>query len=403
MRRSSTRALRLLLLLAVISTSLVVVGASGSVARAAGLDQEPTVGLVDPATGEWYLRHRHGAVTSFYYGNPGDVPFTGDWDCDGVDTPGLFRQSDAFAYLRNSNTQGIADIRFFFGNPSDIPLAGDFDGDGCDTLSIYRPSEARFYIINKLGENEGGLGAAEYSFLFGNPGDKPVVGDWDGDGIDEIGLHRETSGFFYYRNTLTTGIADGQFYFGDPGDRFVAGDWGVVDGVETPAMYRPSNTTFYFRHTLTQGNADAQFIWPGAGAAWLPVAGVFSNVEFTIDTTIPSEGLPFGPFVATGAAVDAGWMCPKGDTQDSGVTGSPFTGGARFVGDKTFTCDDGSGAFTLRFDATVIDDPFSDVGTWRVISGTGDYTTLAGEGAVTGALSDAGILDLWAGAIQNSG
>ena len=137
-----TRTLRLLLLLAVISTSLVVVGVSGSVAKAAELDQEPTVGLVDPATGEWHLLHRHGAVTSFYYGNPGDVAFIGDWDCDGIDTPGLFRTSDAFAYLRNSNSQGIADVRFFFGNPSDIPLAGDFNGDGCDTLSIYRPSEA---------------------------------------------------------------------------------------------------------------------------------------------------------------------------------------------------------------------------------------------------------------------
>ncbi len=256
--------------------------------RPYGLCQEEKVGLVDTATGEWHLWRsmcsddplfgclEADSTESFYYGNPGDVPFMGDWDCDTVATPGLFRTSDAFAYLRNSNTQGIADIRFFFGNPSDIPLAGDFNGDGCDTLSIYRPSEARFYIINKLGENEGGLGAAEYSFLFGNPGDKPVVGDWDGDGIDEIGLHRESTGFFYYRNTLTTGIADGQFYFGDPGDRFVSGDWGVVDGVDTPAMFRPSNTTFYFRYTLTQGNADSQFVWPGAGMGWLPVSGDFN-------------------------------------------------------------------------------------------------------------------------------
>jgi len=398
-----TRSLRLLLLLAVISTSLVVVGVSGSVAKAAEIDQEPTVGLVDPATGEWHLRHRHGAVTSFYYGNSGDVPFIGDWDCDGIDTPGLFRTSGAFAYLRNSNSQGIADTRFFFGNPSDVPLAGDFNGDGCDTLSIYRPSEARFYITNKLGENESGLGAAEYSFLFGNMGDKPVVGDWDGDGVDEIGLHRDTTGFFYYRNTLDTGIADGEIFFGDPADRFVAGDWGVVDDMDTPGVYRPSTTTFYFRHTLTQGVADSTIRWPSAGAAWLPVAGVFSNVEFTIDTTIPGEGLPFGPFTATGAAVDAGWICPKGDTQDSGVTGSPVAGGARFVGDKTFTCDDGSGTFTLRFDATVINDPYSDAGTWRITSGTGDYTKLAGEGPLTGTPSDAGVLDLWVGAIQNGG
>ena len=236
----------------------------------------PAVGLVDPATGHWTLRE--GATeTRFYYGNPGDYPFVGNWDCVGADTPGLYRQSDGHVYLRNANTQGNADIRFFFGNPGDVPLAGDFNGDGCDTVSIYRPSEARFYVVNELGDDDGGLGAADYTFLFGNPGDKPVVGDWDGDGVDEIGLHRESSGFFYYRNTLTTGNADGQFYFGDPGDRFVAGDWGVVDGVETPAVFRPSNMTFYFRHTLTQGNADSQFVWTGAGMGWVPIAGGFAD------------------------------------------------------------------------------------------------------------------------------
>jgi len=251
----------------------------------AGLCQEEQVGLVDPTTGEWYLRHSVGQVASFYYGDPGDVPFLGDWNCDDNATPGLFRTSDAYAYLRNANTQGNADIRFFFGNPSDIPLAGDFNGDGCDTLSLYRPSEARFYIINKLGENEGGLGAADYSFIFGNPGDKPVVGDWDGDGIDEVGLHRESTGFFYYRDTLTTGIAHDQFYFGDPGDRFVAGDWGVVDDAETPALFRPSNSTFYFRYTLTQGNADAEFVWYDPGSGWLPVSG-----DFKLDEFDPADG-----------------------------------------------------------------------------------------------------------------
>jgi hypothetical protein len=179
-------------------------------------------------------------------------------------------------YLRNSNNQGIADIRFFFGDPGDIPLAGDMDGDGCDTISVYRPSEQRFYVINELGENDGGLGAADYSFVFGNPEDQPVVGDWDGDGVDEVGLHRESTGLFYWRNTLTTGIADGEIYFGDPGDRFVAGDWGVVDGRDTPAVYRPSDRTVYFRHTLTEGIADSQFLWPGAGTSWLPVAGGFN-------------------------------------------------------------------------------------------------------------------------------
>jgi hypothetical protein len=239
-----------------------------------------TVGLVDPGTGTWYLRNEAGVVSPFVYGNPGDVPFMGDWDCDGIDTPGLYRQSDGFAYLRNSNTQGVANIRFFFGNPADIPLAGDFDNDGCDSLSLYRPETQTFFIINELGANDGGLGPAEFSFVFGNPGDKPFVGDFDGDGIDEVGLHRESTGFVYYRETLTTGIADNAFFFGDPGDRFVAGDWGILDFIDTPAVFRPSNSRFFFRYTNSQGNADAQFAF--GQPTWLPVSGVFELAPMAV-------------------------------------------------------------------------------------------------------------------------
>jgi hypothetical protein len=227
------------------------------------------VGLVDPDTGIWRVADNDGRVTSFYYGNPGDFPIMGDWDCSGTDTPGLYRQSDGFVYLRNSNTQGNADIRFYFGNPGDIPLAGDFNNDGCDTVSIYRQTEGRVYIINKLGENDGGLGAADHDFYFGNPGDKPFVGDFDGDGIDTVGLHRESTGLVYFRTTNTQGNAEFEFYFGDPGDRLIAGDWNG-DGTDSPAVYRPSSSTFYFRYANTQGNADEQFAW--GRSHWLPVS-----------------------------------------------------------------------------------------------------------------------------------
>jgi hypothetical protein len=222
-------------------------------------DGDDTVGLVDPTRGIWRLYNDMGVpVTEFYYGNPGDYPFMGDWNGDGISTPGLYRQSDGYVYLRNSNTQGIADIKFFFGNPGDVPIAGDFNGDGFDTVSIYRPSNQTFYIINKLGSGDQGLGAAELFYIFGNPGDKPFVGDFDGDGIETAGLHRESTGLVYFRNSHTQGIADNQFIYGDPDDQLVAGDW-TVDGIDTPAIYRSSDQTFYFRFTNTQGNADATF------------------------------------------------------------------------------------------------------------------------------------------------
>jgi Putative Ig domain len=250
------------------------------------------VGLVDPTTGRWNLRMVGGAINSFFYGNPGDFPIAGDWNCDGIDTPGLYRQSDGFVYLRNSNTQGIADIRFFFGNPGDIPLAGDFNDDGCDTISIYRPSESRIYIINKLGANDGGLGAADFNYIFGNPGDKPFVGDFNGDGIDTIGLHRESTGFVYFRQSHTQGIANAEFFFGDPGDRLVAGDWGIVNDVDTPAIFRPSVSRFFFRYTNTQGIANE--VLQMGEFRMLPVAGAWT-IKLGLGGSLPKAvvGIPF--------------------------------------------------------------------------------------------------------------
>ena len=231
-----------------------------------------TVGVQDPTTGQWTLRDENSNTKTIVYGNPGDVAFAGDWDCDGVDSPGLYRQSDGFVYLRNANSTGIADLSFFFGNPGDLPLAGDFDGDGCDTLSIYRPSEARVFVINRLGVNGGGLGAADFSFDYGNPGDIPVTGDWDGNGTDSPGLRRPSDGFVYLRNTNTTGIADISYFYGDPGDLPVAGDWDD-NGVDSFGLFRPATSSFYLRNSHSTGVADSSFaLGPASGA---PVAGSF--------------------------------------------------------------------------------------------------------------------------------
>ncbi len=252
----------------VMALSLTAALALASPAASAPVEGD-SYGLVDPASGQWHLSQEGQSAVPFYFGNPGDYPFMGDWDCDGVDTPGLYRQSDGYAYLRNSNTQGIANVSFFFGDPGDIPVAGDFNADGCDTLSIYRPSNQTFYIINMLGTDDGGLGAAEYSFVFGNFGDKPFIGDFNGNGQDTVGLHRESTGLVYYRNTNTQGNADNQFIFGDPGDRLIAGDWNS-NGTDSPGLFRPSNTTVYLRYENSQGNADESHM---AGApGWLPVA-----------------------------------------------------------------------------------------------------------------------------------
>ncbi len=218
-----------------------------------------SVGLVDPGA-RFHLWSGAGDVSAdkFYFGNPGDYPLMGDWDCDGTKTPGQYRQADGFVYLRNTNDSGVGEVKFYFGDPGDVPVVGDFDGDGCDTVSIYRPDQGQIFIINKLGENNKGLGAASQSYFFGNPGDKPFVGDFDGDGSDTIGLHRETTGLVYFNNEHRSKAAEKEFVFGDPGDKIVAGDWDG-DGDDSPALYRPGDGMVYLKLTNSAGAADHQF------------------------------------------------------------------------------------------------------------------------------------------------
>ena len=54
------------------------------------------------------------------------MPVIGDWNNDGIDTIGVYRNAQFL--LRNSNTIGFADIVFALGNPGDMPIAGNWDG-----------------------------------------------------------------------------------------------------------------------------------------------------------------------------------------------------------------------------------------------------------------------------------
>lgn len=230
---------------------------------AAQAAEGPELAHFDPASGRWHVRDSLGSITSFFYGVPGDLPLLGDWDCDGVDTVGMYRPSNGFAYLRNANTQGFADLEFFYGMKGDIPLAGDWEGDGCDTLAIYR--SGRVYVRNSLG-----TGPADFDYLFGVPGDRPFTGDFDGNGTTTIGLYRETSGYVYLRQSHTTGIADLDFFYGMASDRIIAGDWDG-DGDETVGIFRPGQGRFYLSNENRQGFADIEVQF--GSADHLPVAG----------------------------------------------------------------------------------------------------------------------------------
>ncbi|WP_146237533.1 FG-GAP repeat domain-containing protein [Georgenia satyanarayanai] len=88
-------------------------------------------------------------------------------------------------------------------------------------------------------------------FTYGRPGDKPLVGDWDGDGRDSLAAHR--GHFLFFRNQLSGGDADVTYYYGRTGDVPVVGDWDD-DGRDTVSVLRDG--VLHVNNKLRGGHAE---------------------------------------------------------------------------------------------------------------------------------------------------
>ena len=93
-----------------------------------------------------------------------------------------------FFFLRNSNTAGQCDFAFQFGTAGQdyIPLAGDWDGDGIETIGLYDPVTGTFFL-----RNSNSSGPPDVTFTFGpiSPGNiQPIHGDWDGEFTTTVGV-----------------------------------------------------------------------------------------------------------------------------------------------------------------------------------------------------------------------
>lgn len=120
-----------------------------------------------------------------------------------------------------------------------------------ETVGLFRRSDGFFYLRNSLTS-----GFADVAFFFGQGNDIPLSGDWDGDGTTTIGVFRIVSGAatFFLRNSNSAGFADVSFSFGAPGDIPVVGDWNG-DGRDTVGVFR--NGVFLLRNTNSAGMADS--------------------------------------------------------------------------------------------------------------------------------------------------
>jgi len=205
-----------------------------------------------------------------------------DWE-DILGVQSMYGRANGVYLLRESNTAGAPDATFLYQNLGDRPVTGDWNGDGRDTVGTFRTSNIQWYLLDT-----NTTGHATYNFAFGVAGDVPVAGDWDGDGRDTAGLFRPSTSTFYLRNTNAGGTANIIFRFGNREDRPLAGDWNG-DGIDTIGLYRPSTSTFYLRNTNSEGSPDYSFAYGSSES--LPVAGDWNGDGIdTVGHYYPSSG-----------------------------------------------------------------------------------------------------------------
>ena len=181
-----------------------------------------------------------GNLPTFAYGASStvDTPVAGDWDGDGKTTVGVYRDQGANSnsrwMLRNDNSSGEPQLNFEWGAKNDLPVVGDWDGNGTDTVGIYRKNERKFYLTNS---NQPGFDIMIPFDDVCGPSDvcTPVAGDWDGDGKTTVGLYLPaTATWTLWNNSLAPKVT---FAYGGTGDVPVVGDWDG-DGVTTVGVVR---------------------------------------------------------------------------------------------------------------------------------------------------------------------
>ncbi|MBI4832657.1 MAG: matrixin family metalloprotease [Candidatus Lindowbacteria bacterium] len=132
--------------------------------------------------GTWSLdfngnRRWDGTDKIYHYGISGDVPLVGDWDGDGIDQIGVFRDNPiGKLWILDTNGNGAweaTDASFFYGVSGDVPVVGDWNRDGADDAGIYRDGT---WILDSDGSRA--LEETDTTFTYGEDGDKALPGKW---------------------------------------------------------------------------------------------------------------------------------------------------------------------------------------------------------------------------------
>jgi hypothetical protein len=148
---------------------------------------------------------------------------------------GVRRASERQFYLDTpAGTQLVV-----MGNRSDIPVAGDWDGNGLWDIGVRKASSNVFRLRKPDGKS--------IPVRLGKAGDIPVSGDWNGDGTTDLGVYDLTKARFTLRVKDATGLIWlTRIVYGTPGDLPVTGDWDG-NGRTDLGVWHPSTAQFFQR------------------------------------------------------------------------------------------------------------------------------------------------------------
>lgn len=136
-----------------------------------------------------------------------------------ADSVGVLRGNDQWYLDLNHDASHEIDVNLGLENAT--PIVGDFDGDGDDDLGYVRRNVWSF--------DTNGDGTIDSSRRYGSGKTTwtPVVGDWDGNGTDDIGLVEVQSDglLHWYLDTDGDDFHNIEVVFGLPGDTPITGDW----------------------------------------------------------------------------------------------------------------------------------------------------------------------------------
>jgi hypothetical protein len=187
--------------------------------------------------GMWYVDYNgngawDGTPTDqiYFFGLASSISVAGDWK--GIGTTQIGTYSSGTWYIDyNGNglwdgTPGDVTYTFDAGQADAIPVTGDWDVNGSDGIGVYK--DGIWYVdYNGNGVWDGQPGDRIYAF--GYAGALPVTGDWTGTGTSKLGVY-DPATQIWYLDADGDGIWDGtptdiMLYFGIPGAVPLSGIW----------------------------------------------------------------------------------------------------------------------------------------------------------------------------------